>query len=542
MMAAAAALVLSSCDKGPGSDDPNGGMNAEQAGLRINLTLPNVNGMSRAVPGEPGENANNGEDIAGTTEENTIETVTVYVFNGNGLKMATGGAKDIAWADFSDDLGDGDDKTWGSTTAYDVTSGAARIYVAINVPDAWLAGANGSGGFATEGALLAAVGSIGTGVTPANQLDETAELTFVSPVVVETLIAETENKVAAELDRVASKVVATAKTPTIATDPAATWSNGVTLSYNILEYNVYNEAVNSYFVKTLDGSTLSSRIRTFDQSYYKSETNSTTGANKPVRADAAFGSALAAYGADYYIAENKSSDLDWYIDENDDEQDITAGLSRNGNTTFAMVATQVIVNQTAVLTGFNDGDGIQVGEGTIAWTGAANNVAANGTLVPSADDLWIIVKAAQTYIVKGEIDYDSDDADTVDDTNQMAQYIAMSLGGDDAGVKVYHYTDSFVHFLVWLNKNGKNDYNIGRNEYIHIDIQGVNGLDGYFPGYPGDPEDPHKPIDPIDDDPNNPDPKKPEDPVDPLDAKLIVNITVNPWTFPMWLSSNSRIV
>lgn len=520
-MAAGLVIGMAGCAENGADVD---GKDGENAALRLSIKIPAGMGGTRADYAQPGDN--DGDPINATEEENKITSVTVYVFGANGVKATVGGVNTFAIADFDDT----NEPEYVLETPYDVTSGKdSRIYVGLNVPSAWQEGATeGEGGFATESALLAAVGSIGKGVTPANQLDEIVNngLTFFSEVDIRDLVAydaATDNVVTAEADltRVASKVVATHKAANIATDPAATWSNGVVMTYNVLEYNVYNEAAASYLAKKTNGTTLSAPIRGFDESYYKDMPAGTKGGgNAVVRNDAAYNGGetpgLAGYDSDFFIAENHS--------KMNTANGNTGGISLVGNTTYAMIATQVHVGKTAVINAAGDG---------IEWTGAANNIAENGTEVTSADDLWIVVKpaeganAAQTFIVKGE----PDGGTAAEPTYSVAEDMGTLLGGTAAGVKIYHYPDSFVHFMVWLNREAANDYRIGRNEYIHIDIQGVKALDGNFPGYPGDPTDPKKPIDPTGDDPDNPDPIEIIDPVEPLDAKLIVKITVKPWTY-----------
>ena len=527
-MAAGLVLGMAGCAKdGPDAGKPQDGDNAN---LKIAITVPN-SAATRAVAGEPG--ADSGEDIATAEGESDVNWVTVYVFGANGVAATTGGAKTIPWADFK--LGTGDDAgKHVLDAAYEVTSGNSRIYVGLNVPADMQS-------FATESALLAATGVIGKNTTGDTKLDRLANLTMFSEVMVQNLEPFNEDEpniqtVDADLRRVASKVVATSSKHTHATDPATTWSNEVVLSYNVLEYNVYNEATAGYLVKKTDGTTLSNPINDFDTSYAKGNATVQVGNNYVFD-----NVALSNLGADYFIAENNSK----LIPENE-------GLARNGNTTYAMIATQVHVSKTAILNS----------DGEIVWEGAANNVAESDEANLTADDLWIVVKDAQTYIVKGAPDVKIDPADPDNNMNSVAVAIQDKMYADElakrkaelitggmteaqadaqialeadaikATFHIYRYAKSYVHFMVWLNKEGSNDYNIGRNEFIHIEVNGVRGLDGFFPGYPGDPTDPKKPIDPEDEeDPNNPDPKDPEQPVDPEPAMLVVKITVKPWTY-----------
>jgi hypothetical protein len=142
----------------------------------------------------------------------------------------------------------------------------------------------------------------------------------------------------------------------------------------------------------------------------------------------------------------------------------------------------------------------------VEWTAGAQS---------ATDDLYIVKNGAETYITKLRADADA---------------IAYALDQT-----VFTYTDGMVHFITWLNHDGINDANIGRNQFIHLHVLGVASINGtgngVFPGYPGDPGNPELPIDPFEDDPNNPDPLKPEDPIDGAPAQLKVKVTVNPWTY-----------
>jgi len=115
-----------------------------------------------------------------------------------------------------------------------------------------------------------------------------------------------------------------------------------------------------------------------------------------------------------------------------------------------------------------------------------------------------------------------------------ANALGLGLDGGTATSKIFTYKQGYVHFLVWLNRNGVNDFSILRNQFVHLKVNGVLSQEFLFPGYPGDPSDPTKPIDPQDPtNPQNPDVIPPTDPVDGSQAWLQVEITVMPWTYKL---------
>jgi hypothetical protein len=106
------------------------------------------------------------------------------------------------------------------------------------------------------------------------------------------------------------------------------------------------------------------------------------------------------------------------------------------------------------------------------------------------------------------------------------------------------YPAGYVHFLKWINGRGVNDYEVLRNQFIHMQVTGMNqDNEGVFSagGYPG--QEPEKSYDANGNvvstggDAGNP--KKPvnpnagieDEPINPAPTLIQVNVKVNPWTY-----------
>lgn len=323
--------------------------------------------------------------------------------------------------------------------------------------------------YATETALLAAFDDVA-------DLSVDNAFTMFSAAYSKTLVAYDENNVAGttnsvsmSIDRIVSKVVATTTANTFET----TWTNGVKLTYTIAGYNVYNEALDSYLVKQ---ATTKSTLNGFEASYAKGNNAvmlGTYGAGDPT---------LSTLTNGYYIGENKLLPSEY------------------GNTTYAFVATTVKPNMAA------------------KWDAAAKTAVWSAATYTAGADIYVVAHEGSNYLTNVQ-------ADAIDIAAEFNTITANSA-------TVYTYPEGYVHFMVYLNKNGANDYTIGRNEFIHLNVKGIKALDGVFPGYPGTDGEGEKPIDPTVEDPGvNPDPKDPKDPIDGAAAVLNVEITVNPWTY-----------
>lgn len=325
--------------------------------------------------------------------------------------------------------------------------------------------------YSTESALLAAYEDVA-------DMSVALKFTMLSAAKSETLVAYDEDDAAAtttsvemEIDRVVSKLVATSNSATY----KATWTgpDAIELDYTIAGYNVYNEATNSFLVEQ---ATTKSTLNLLDASYAKG--NKTVAVGAYSQGDAS----LTALTNGYYIGENNQTPSEY------------------GNTTYAFVATTVTTNKVA------------------KWNTTTKVVDWGTADYSSIKDVFVVVHEDGTYITNI----------TADATQIAAELNTIKPNS----ATVYTYKGGYVHFMVHLNKNGANDYTIGRNEFIHLKVTGIKSFDGKFPGYPGDGTTPTKPIDPTEEIPGvNPDPIKPTDPVDGEKAVLNVEITMNPWKY-----------
>lgn len=466
-MATLVLLSMSNCAKGPNEVGPS--QEGKPARFGLSFTLP-TDAATRAT------------QMANSTESK-VASITVFVFDAGGRAMEIGGYTHFGGEDLTAAFSNGpnmNDPNYVLREAYYIESiaGTARIYVAINLPNPQA--------YATEAALKSVWDEVAD-LSVANNFTmlSEAEVTTLVPYI--TGDSASVNHVDVNVGRVVSKLVATARlNPMLGSGPFAT---GIGLRYNILSYNVYNEALDSYLVKQ---ATTRSTLNDFDSSYAKGSKT------------------LTQYNTDEQQQPYLSGLDCFYIGENNSKLATGAGgLSRVGKTTYAMVTTKVTVNKNAV---WNDATGV------VEWTGTGN------TTSPDID-LYIIKTTIEgvdyTYICTSESASDA---------------IKTGLGGKGIAATSFKYPESYVHFLVWLNKDGLNDYNIGRNEFIHLQIMGIRNIDGFgngiFPGYPGEEDDPEKPTDPTGDT-NNPDKKDPEDPVDGAPAMIQVHVTVLPWTYKL---------
>ncbi len=485
-MAAMVAMGLSGCQKGEPGNGGNGATTDSRMGLTLELPANFFAPESRA------------DQDATFSDETNVNTVHVWVFNADGTPAAPGGYTLLNRADFTpvaNALG-ANVYTLAEDKYFEVKASAKpRIYVGVNVPSDVLVALS-----ATEASLLAAIDNVAD-MAGADNFTMFSEL--VNNVVLKSYITgdpSTVTEVPVSVGRVVSKVVATTETATIeptlvGTETKAVFNTtaGVELIYDVVEYNVYNEALDSYLVEQ---ATTKSTLNDFDASYAK--VNKTIGvlAADEFDTDAERNATLTGLANRFYIGENKSTAAD------------PNGISRVGKTTYAFVATKVRVNKLAEWDAT-----LNENAGGMKWVA----VGAEGETTVGNEDLFIVtLKDDKGTPIPGTYICDTEGLATIEDTGIECSY--------------YTYTQSYVHFLVWLNHISTNKADIGRNQFIHLHVTGVTGAEGSFPGYPGDPTDPKKPIDPTDED-NNPDPKIPTDPIDPTPSKLKVVVTVKPWTY-----------
>ncbi len=420
------------------------------------------------------------DDVNATTAESELKSVTVYVFSAaNGAALTDGGFTHFpsVTSSFTESNGT---YTLNASENIKAVSGSVKVYVAANLPSLKAVA------YSTESAMLAAFDEL----AKIDNTDGSTGFTMFSPAIPLTLAAYDENdastigKAPAVLDRVVSKLVASTATTTY----SKSWfdddvTNKVTFEYKVVGMGVYNEAVESYLALN---STTKSTLNTYAQSVLKN--------NAPVPTHPTGENATSALTG-FYICENTEG----------------AGDATFGKSTYAMIATTVTIDKEGEWDATADGgDGDVVYKSTTPYGG--------GT-----DDVWVVIYRNIHYVTSSKTK-----AEAI--TAGLEGKYSLSTGSLDDNI--YLYKDGYVHFQVYLNREGRNDYNVGRNEFIHVKVGDIALGDGKFPGYPGDENNPEKPIDPTDPtDPNNPDPKDPDDNIDPDEAALTVEIDVNKWTY-----------
>ena len=414
-------------------------------------------------------------DQAASAEESTVNTAAVYVFDANGIALSQGG-----FTKFGDTAnGEKAITNLGSgvyTMSEDILAlvGNVKIYVGLNMP------ASVRTAYGTEAALLAATAGVSFMSNGEAAAADKFGFTMFTAVKTTELkdkedasLAATDgvNVVSMTIDRVVSKVVASSEKATYTNS----WTNGTVLTYTIDGFNVYNEANTSYLVERAAtyAPTATNSVNAYAVSVLKD--NKTVG--------------IGEYDTQYNTEAQRLPLAGYYVGEN------KSNASVKGTTTHAFIATKVAVNQIA------------------KWNGS--QVAYETSTLGADDDVIVIKHEGATYVTS-----------TANKTDLLDNL---------TGSLAYTYHEGYVHFRVWLNKKGNNNYEVGRNEFIHMHIESLKQLDGIFPGYPGDETNPDKPIDPESkpggEGGNNPDPIDPKDPVDGEDAALNVKITVNPWTY-----------
>lgn len=398
--------------------------------------------------------------------ESKINTIQAWVFQGGVAVDDVEGADTNGGGYFTFDITDfnpaGAVYTLKDAEAVVTASGDVTIFVAANTPAAL------NKAYDTPAELLAALATVG-------EMSGTGAFTMCSAAKNADLTADdgtpgSVNKVSVDLGRVVSKVQATTKPAGVAFENQ--WTGGPKLTYTVKGYNVHHDATSSYLVG--QASTLSTPI---DETIKPSTLT--------VHPDAAVGSTLGNLTGGVYIGEN------W-----------TDGTNLKGTTTFAMIGTTVALDKVAEWNAVDN---------KVDWVAAP--------AMPAAEDDVVILTAS-----KGGVDYTFP---LIDTNNLTVESDALSAALTTAGYTVTRLTfwDGWVHFQKWLNKAGSNDYNVGRNQFIHLNITGIAQVDGKFPGFPGkDDTNPETPSDPVPD-------TEEDDPVDPLPAELLIEVTVKAWEY-----------
>lgn len=495
--------------------------NGELAALRMSISMPMIR-----------ETRADYDKINATEGESAVSTISVYVFDSAGNAAATGAYTALSVTDFveptSGTLWEMDNQ---STKCPIVTvAGAMRIWVGVNAPAAVRKS------FDTEAALLAEYsaisGMVGNGSTTFFTMFSNAKETTL----VQAGANDYVNSVAIEVDRVVSKIIASVDGPVAGVSWPVTWESGgtPTVTYKPAHWRVMQWAQSSYVAphynvklwntdasQTGFAETYKGALADYDTSVATGTQLSfaTIGATQPVA-----GNDYVAGGTGRYIGENAS------------REEVGMQIAKKGNTTYAFISTTVTVDKQAV---WNTGDEV------IEWE--TKNY---GFGVTGSEDIYLVRIDGVDYLTSerengenirlglAKIDAAKEGliivatAGSLPNELTLTQFLAAYPKYDY--IDIFEYKNGYVHFMSWINKIDSNHYDVLRNQFIHIAVNGMNSdlEDGeLFPGYPGDPDDPTIPIDPTDDDPNNPDPINPTDPVDPLPANLKISVTINPWTY-----------
>ncbi len=476
MVALFAALMFASCSE----DEENGGgqetVTGEASRVGIIFSVPkSIGGVSSRA------------NIAASTDESTVDNLSVYIFNATGTGIAGNNTFLTTGSDFSYN---GTDGVYELNNPIASIAVKADIYVIVNHPDFTSAPS-----YSTKSQLIAAIEEI-------SAMSVDGEFTMVASTEGEQLKEydasdpTTTTQVTMSAGRVVSKVVATSMNETYQTE----WKDANSLTYNTLtytitEFNVYQEAIKSYLVAQYQ------TLSPFDTSAFSPYATSVEKANKAVEVD-----------VDYTIANpDELNAIDrFYIGENTP----TSGNTLNENTTYVMIATKVKMTHFAKWNSITQ---------SVGWEDVT------GYTYTEDDDLYVVNYNGMSYVTNTEAD---------------AIEIAQELGTTSTALTYYTYPEGYVHFQVFLNglnqtnTADKNSYSVDRNQLIHVKVTGLIDKNSYFPGYPGGDGDgtpgnpgPDKPIDPNEDNGKNPDPKKPGEKVDPEDSLLDILIEILGWEY-----------
>ena len=430
-------------------------------------------------------------DQLATTNESTINTVSVWVFGPTGVAATTGNFEQYVFADFTP-----------SGTAYELPDGKAFsteagngkiIYIGVNVPTAF------DVAYTSEGALKAAIATLTQG-TPANRLltwtgtgSATNVAMFSNRQVVNLAAydpaansgAGNIQEVSADIHRIVSKVVTTKQAATFTNDWATLASDATlpVLTYTIMDNAVYQDAHASFLAQqTPSLIDINDAPATWSNvlNPHFAAVASTDHKFKAVTTLAAGSTEAQRQGIDgFYVGENKPT------------------VAKYGNATYTLVRTGVSVNRTAKVNSAGT---------AIEWVASVygyDAIPANRT------DVHVMYKDGNCYIV--------DDANL----SQVATFL-----GNGTPIDAQTYTDGYVYFMVYLNPSAS--YNVDRNQYVHVDITGIEqSLTFGTNVYPGDPTDPEVPTEP---DPGQPNPYDPPLVIDGQ-SQLKVKITIAPWDY-----------
>ena len=583
MIAAVAALGLGaySCQNGPGDDLGKPG-DGEGTGMLMTIRMSSAHGGTRADDFDP---------IKATAAEDILASIDIWVFDADGNKPDDNALhhKRFTVGDHlatTTEFIETEERSgiFEMQAPWRTLAGDVRVWVGTNLPNG-LADTN----FATEALMLDVVNDI----ADLSTLSETKGLAmFSSPANAEVtfqLIPRGEtfddqedgfNEVTIPVYRIVSKAVATY-------DQGGDWEiewtgdNAPTLTYTATHWRVMQYAYSTWDAPH------------YDVAKYNSvapdggNVRPATYANLPTpggianyergiegQGGDATGTATELYfgsfgGDDDVLSANAVADKEAiYIGENS-RIGVDAVGSLNKNTTFAYISAGVLVDKiatwdtsakTIVWANADEPYGMvnednEDNENTdiilIYWNGKEYFMPATGDVTPGPDGdgtddgVAVIINGiaaslgqmvlADQNAVQAVIDQWILDNPTLTYPTHYdgPTLITMEEFKADQGFATYTYPQGYVHFLYWINpyQNVRNNqYEVLRNQFIHLSVNGMAANDGHFPGRPGDPEYPRIPIDPTEDE-NNPDPLEPDDPVDPAPTDVIIHVEAKPWTY-----------
>ncbi len=445
--------------------------------------------LSFRMPGAA-TRAVNGGDIEAVEEESTVNSITVFIFDSNGLPAAEGAIKKLDAEDDFEDPVDGLYEMKPGLGLITTTAGVKRIYVGVNLPLSL------NGPYASESDLLDA-----TAAVTALSDDAAGFVMFSEAVLEKNLVASpATNTALIDVSRVVSKVVASRSDDP--EDFKVIWPGELTMTYSVQHFYVMNDATASYAVPNFY---MTGRPKCYTDFAASSVINTAAGSTaehkelfEGVPDDADFA--------------DMGRDECFYIGENGREE---TGQSIKSNTTYAVVSTKVTITHSAKVAG----EAIEYA----TFEGSAD------------DDIYIVKTSRKEYVAASK----ADALEIMEFLGELTEPVSSEL---------YIYPGSWVHFHVWLNRYAKNDYAIKRNQFVHLKVDGVNGQanPGDFPGIPGTVEDSSKPIDILNpEDPDDEDEALPfdedddratdlddkDDPIEGDPAGLLVNVQILPWSY-----------
>ncbi len=549
MLAMAAGIVFgaASCAKDV-TGDIDGGNGGEKAGIRVAFALPNGGFGTRATDYEP---------LESTKAESNVSEVSVFVFDASGNAVDVGAWQNVPLGDFKaaqDQVG-GIYYEMEDGETLEVSAGDdMRVWVGINLPDAldkiWV----------SEAQMKQQIALI-------SDMDNDNNFTMFSsapadPSGIDLTAGDPVEEIAVAVDRVVSKVVATVN-PEFTAESSVVWTSIVNEGLTEAEATVTHTPSHWFIIQDANSSWVAPHYDVLAWNRLPLPVNGRPETYKgPLRTVAPYNDGVHYTGINVYEESLNKGYVEMpattpqndealaavsgrYIGENASLVENGQNVAKNGNTTYAMIATTVNLNAEVVWENEK-----------ITWKSAS--AYGNGV--------------SDVFIIRYEgIEYFTSSVDNANDIQtgiavKAATAMGITIGTDDGEVdiedfledypqysaEIFKYDDGYVHFLVWLNWIDTNNYDILRNQFVHMDIAGLNAnknIDGSFPGYPGLDQDtdndgvkdpgkederfgPKYPGDPTNiNDPNNPDPKDPPIVIEPLPADIQVNITVRDWTY-----------